>query len=273
MFFHKIGIFYSPKDKLQKGGVFMENKDNKKSVSNFFKREGFYVVLFVCLCIVATVTAITTRNNKKVDNKQQTTQSQKSNPDKPNSVSLSQKDKEINNAVQVKQNENAKKGETGIEVPTKQETAVSATSQPKFIKPVEGEIVMKYSQTPIWWETSKSYRPNFGINVKANVGTVVKAVASGEVKAVDENGSFGTSITIYHPESGKTTFYGNLDKEVKVKKGDRVTQGQEIGKIGKSSLRGMSEEIGNNFLHFEILKNSKEDPQFSSENPEKYIKY
>ncbi|MFU0824853.1 peptidoglycan DD-metalloendopeptidase family protein [Clostridium sp.] len=252
----------------------MENKDNKKSVSNFLKREGFYVILFVCLCIIATVTAITTKNNRKVDKSPKTTQNQKADSNKPDgSVSLSQKDKEINNAVQVKQNENAKKADTGIQASTKKEVSVSKSSQPEFIKPVEGEIVMKYSQTPVWWETSKSYRPNFGINIKANVGTPVKAVANGEVKSVDENGSFGTSVTIYHPESGKATVYGNLDKELKIKKGDKVTQGQEIGKIGKTSLRGMSEEIGNNFLHFEVLKNLKEDSQYSSENPEKYIKY
>ena len=34
--------------------------------SNFFKKEGFYVILFVCLCIVATIAAVTARNNKTV---------------------------------------------------------------------------------------------------------------------------------------------------------------------------------------------------------------
>lgn len=249
----------------------MENKNTNKNSSNFFKKEGFYVVLFLCLCIIATVAAITTKNNKKVENKPQASQNVKVDSQKPREVSISQKDKEINNAVQVRNNE--KKSETGIEVPTKKEVSVSKTTEPKFIKPVDGEIVMKYSQTPVWWETSKTYRPNFGINIKANVGTPVKAVSDGEVKLVEEKGSFGTTITIYHPENGKTTSYGNLDKAVKVKKGDKVTQGQEIGKVGNSSLRGMSEEIGNNFLHFEVLKNAKEEPQFSSENPEKYIKY
>ncbi|MEA4828062.1 MAG: M23 family metallopeptidase [Clostridium sp.] len=249
----------------------MENKNTNKNSSNFFKKEGFYVVIFLCLCIIATVAAITTKNNKKVENKPQASQNVKVDSQKPREVSISQKDKEINNAVQVRNNE--KKSETGIEVPTKKEVSVSKTTEPKFIKPVDGEIVMKYSQTPVWWETSKTYRPNFGINIKANVGTPVKAVSDGEVKLVEEKGSFGTTITIYHPENGKTTSYGNLDKAVKVKKGDKVTQGQEIGKVGNSSLRGMSEEIGNNFLHFEVLKNAKEEPQFSSENPEKYIKY
>lgn len=245
----------------------MEKNENKKGFLNFLKKEGFYVVLFVCLCIIAIVAAITTRDNKRVDNTPQTTQ----NRNADNSVSLSEKETEINNAVQVKETDNTQN--EGNKVIQKQETAVSTVSQPSFVKPVEGEIIMKYSQTPVWWETSQSYRPNFGVNIKANVGTPVKAVANGEVLKVEEKGSFGTSVTIYHPESGKATFYGNLNKELKTKAGDKVTQGQEIGKIGNSSLRGMSEDVGNNFLHFEVLKNSKDDAQYASENPEKYIKY
>lgn len=249
----------------------MENKNNNRKTSNFLRREGFYVVLFLCLCIIATVAAIATRNTKKVDEKPQTSQNAKVDLEQPNSVTISQKDKEINNAVQVKDNTKAK--DTGIQVPTKQEVAVSKTSEPQFIKPVEGKIVMKYSQEPVLWERSGTARPNFGININAKVGTGVKAVADGEVKAVKHDDSFGTVVTIYHPSSGKATFYGNLDKEVKVKVGDKVTQGQQIGKIGDTSLRGMSEEIGNNFLHFQVLKNLKEEPQYASENPEKYVKY
>lgn len=246
----------------------MENKNNNRKTSNFLRREGFYVVLFICLCIIATVAAIATRNSNNVDEKPQTSQNAKVSLEQPNDVTISQKDKEINNAVQVKDNT-----KTGIEIPTKQEVAVSKTTEPQFIKPVEGQIAMKYSQTPVWWETSQTYRPNFGINVAAKAGAVVKATASGEVKLVEQNGSFGTSVTIYHPESGKTTFYGNLDKEVKVKAGDKVAQGQQIGKIGNSSLRGISQEEGKNFLHFQVLKNSKDAAQFASENPEKYVKY
>ena len=38
-----------------------QNKKNK--VKDFFRKEGFYLVLFVCLCIVATVAAFTIRKN------------------------------------------------------------------------------------------------------------------------------------------------------------------------------------------------------------------
>jgi hypothetical protein len=45
----------------------MDKKMFNKS-SNFFKREGFYVILFICLCIVATVAVVATRNSNHVKN-------------------------------------------------------------------------------------------------------------------------------------------------------------------------------------------------------------
>ncbi len=40
-----------------------QNKKNK--VKDFFRKEGFYLVLLVCLCVVATVAAFTIRKNSK----------------------------------------------------------------------------------------------------------------------------------------------------------------------------------------------------------------
>lgn len=239
----------------------MENKYNNKKCSNFFKRKGMYIGLVLCLCIFAAVAALLPGTNK---NNQQASK----NNNMQSNKRLAENDKKIDNAIQVKRNSNIEAKNNKIN-----ERAVSNIGNIKFLKPVDGKIVMKYSQTPLWWDTSKSYRPNFGINIKANIGSPVKSVAQGEVKNISKNGTFGVSVSIYHPQNGKTTVYGNLDKSLKIKKGDKVTQGQQIGKIGKTSVRGMSEEVGNNFLHFEVLKSVDGDPQFISENPEKYVKY
>ncbi|MCY6369810.1 M23 family metallopeptidase [Clostridium ganghwense] len=257
----------------------MENKDNNKK-SSFFEKEGFYVVLFVCLCIVAVVAALTTKNNKKAMNKPQTSQVQKADIKDENDIAKALKEeskKEIyNNAMQVKNETKSKtiSRNTAIEPVTNgsKGVAVSKTKTPKFVKPVEGKVVMKYSVTPVHWDTSGTDRPHFGINVKAKVGTPVKAVADGEVKSV-ENGAFGITVVMYHPEYGMRTVYANLDKNIKVKKGDKVTQGKEIGKIGTTTVRGSNEKYGKEFLHFEVLKGSKGEAQATSENPGKYIKY
>lgn len=257
----------------------MENKGKNKKIS-FLKREGFYVVLFICLCIVAVVTALTVRDSKKAQENTKTAQVQKSQVKQNNEVAnnLTQEEKKeiYNNAVEVKrkaENKTASKN-TGIETVKSEDlnVAVSKSKNPNFIKPTEGEIVKKYSLTPVHWETSNTERPNFGINIKTKEGATVKAVAKGEVKSV-ENGDFGVSVVVYHNEYGNRTVYSNLDKNVKVKVGEKVDQGKEIGKVGKTAIRGCNEKYGKNFLHFEVLKGAKGDSQSSSENPEKYIKY
>jgi len=53
----------------------MNNKFNK--FKQFIKKEGFYVVLFVCLCAVATVAAITAGGNKDTASKPSVTQGDK----------------------------------------------------------------------------------------------------------------------------------------------------------------------------------------------------
>ncbi len=44
--------------------IWKKKPSNKKS--NFFKKEGFYVVLFLCLCIVAAIAAISVKSNSHV---------------------------------------------------------------------------------------------------------------------------------------------------------------------------------------------------------------
>ena len=42
--------------------------NNKKDkVKDFFRKEGFYLVLFLCLCVIATVAVVTTKKNKSLE--------------------------------------------------------------------------------------------------------------------------------------------------------------------------------------------------------------
>ena len=42
------------------------NSNNKDKVKDFFRKEGFYFVLFICLCIVAVVAAFTIKKNNEL---------------------------------------------------------------------------------------------------------------------------------------------------------------------------------------------------------------
>ena len=47
------------------------DQNKKNSIKNFFRKEGFYLVLFLCLCLVATVAVITAKNNSAVKNEKE----------------------------------------------------------------------------------------------------------------------------------------------------------------------------------------------------------
>lgn len=87
---------------------------------------------------------------------------------------------------------------------------------------------------------------NRGIDILVEEGTGVRAVFDGEVTAVMD--VLGTKVLmIRHGEY--LTVYQNL-KDVKVKKGDKVTTKQEIATVCKSSGTASFE------LHFEVWKNN-----------------
>lgn len=80
-------------------------------------------------------------------------------------------------------------------------------------------------------------RPHTGVDYNAPMGTPVIASGSGTIEKVVISRlrrGYGTSILIRHGES-LHSFYGHLD-EVLVKEGQKVSRGQQIGKVGMTGL-------------------------------------
>jgi murein DD-endopeptidase MepM/ murein hydrolase activator NlpD len=97
-----------------------------------------------------------------------------------------------------------------------------------------------------------------GIDLSAEVGTNIISTADGVVeKIVYSLHGYGNKVVINH-NNGYKTLYAHLDY-IKVKKGQKVKQGQSIGKVGNS---GMS---SGPHLHYEIHYNNK------TENPMSYF--
>ncbi|GAA0177732.1 M23 family metallopeptidase [Clostridium sediminicola] len=266
----------------------MENNNNKKK-GNIFKKEGFYIILFVCLCLVATIVAVTTNKKLTADKKGAESEIAEIMDEKRDLIGMDSSDDEFyDNALQVQDGENKgiaekededEKKEESINTEDAENTAsaetasVSNTSNKKFVNPVPGEIVRQYSTAPVFWNTTESNRPNFGMDIKAELGKEVVACLDGTVQKVSLDTIDGVTVVIYHPQSGLRTVYANLDKKVSVKDGDKVQQGDKIGSIGATTVRAAYESYGNKFLHFEVLKGEKELAQYSSVDPLKYVKY
>ena len=95
----------------------------------------------------------------------------------------------------------------------------------------------------------KTRRPHNGTDFGAPTGTPIRAVANGKVLVAGKNGGHGKFIKLDHQDPYQTS-YSHLSK-IMVKRGERVKQGQIIGKVGTT---GMSTGP---HLHFQMWKNGR----------------
>lgn len=110
--------------------------------------------------------------------------------------------------------------------------------------PVEGEIIERFGRSihPVY----RTQVINNGIDIRAQRGSPVRTVESGEVAYADWNGGYGLTVIVDH-DGGHYSIYSHLDR-VNVAIGQRVEKRQVIGTVGESgSLVGPK-------LHFEIRK-------------------
>ncbi|MBQ9090978.1 MAG: M23 family metallopeptidase [Anaerotignum sp.] len=143
-------------------------------------------------------------------------------------------------------------GEAPEALAKKQET------KPTFAYPLQGEVVLPYSiDHAIYDPTLEQYRTNASISISAEKGAEVKAAADGTVQKIAEDAETGKTVTIAHGENWLTT-YGQLADTVKVKEGDKVTQGQTIGSVDAPTKYGTA--LGSH-LEFSMEQNGEpKDP-------------
>jgi murein DD-endopeptidase MepM/ murein hydrolase activator NlpD len=112
----------------------------------------------------------------------------------------------------------------------------------EFRWPVRGRVVMNYGP-------QQGGGKNDGINIAVPAGTPVKAAENGVVAyAGSELKGYGKLILIRHDNDFVTAYAHN--SEIDVKRGDKVTRGQVIGKAGQSG------DVTQPQVHFEIRKGS-----------------
>ena len=131
--------------------------------------------------------------------------------------------------------------------------------EPVFTKPVEGEIIREFAKdTLVYSSTLKEWVTHFGIDIKADKTTVVKASAEGKVIAIKNDPRYGLTVILEH-NKGYKTIYSNLLTAEFVNVDDVVKTGQTIGTVGNSAAFEISDDY---HLHFEILKDNENiDPK------------
>lgn len=248
--------------------------------SRLGNKEGFYIVLFICLCIVAvTAVYISKRNNPSKNYSKEPNEIQelidekrfvKNNPDilgnDDSTTTMKKPDPASTNTSSTSTNKASSK--------TKSDPAMEAI---KLIKPVEGDIVKKFdkinlqkSKTMGQWETHE------GIDIACDMGCLVKAAADGTVVEVKNDDSLskilktgmGMTVVIEH-KGGIRTVYCNLSEDVKVKEGSVVKKGDIIGAVGDTAVREAA-AIEGSHLHFAVFK--KVGNQYTTVNPVDYLR-
>lgn len=247
-----------------------------KKSSKIFNKDGFYVILFVCLCIVAVAAVYITNKGgigKLGNNKPGIEDNQKPPVNNADLVEDDEKTKPV--AQQPPTTPNDTKDKDGKKTETTKDSATF-----KIDMPVEGDITREYTVSSLKFYKAMAnggqWQTHEGTDIACDIGTEVKAVAKGKVVEILDNESilhtnqtgFGITVIVEH-SNGYRTVYANLDPELKVKKGDSVKKDDVIGKVGDTTTRE-AVSIEGSHLHFAVLK--KDNNEFVSVDPMKYKK-
>ncbi len=130
-------------------------------------------------------------------------------------------------------------------------TAVARTTVPLAGQAETGVEATKVTSEFGWRNDpfTGALRYHRGIDFKAAYGEGVPAAGDGRVVEAADNGAYGLTVVVEHT-NGMKTRYAHLSA-MGVGVGDRVLQGQEIGRVGQSG------RATGPHLHFEVIQDGR----------------
>lgn len=194
------------------------------------EKQGFYVVLGVCVLIIVISAVLTFRQHKEA---QIPVVVEKVQPAGGNQEAETLEEVLITSRGAV-------------------QTAAVPTEAPfSFAQPVSGVTLRFYSvDEPQYFSAANTWQVHSGIDLHTDYGAPVRASAAGTVAKVWEEGSLGLCVEVQHA-NGYSTCYAGLSSAEYVRAGDPVHQGQVIAHAGNGVL---SESDDHPHLHFEIRR-------------------
>lgn len=234
----------------------------KQRFTEFFQKNGFYVLAAVCVIALTAVIAVVSTDTNEDTN--QVAQNAAGFSDEETEVESTKTDEadaaasnnasgtdsaldytegynadEIQNIItQIEESEaQSEAGETAAE---SDNVAVGAPAAPaydgssKMGWPVQGNILMKYSMdTTTYFKTLDQYKCSDGLMIATEVNTPVNCAESGVVESIYTSDEYGTCILVAMGNDYKAV-YGQL-KDVAVAEGQTVTAGQQLAVVAEPS--------------------------------------
>ncbi|SFC32755.1 peptidoglycan DD-metalloendopeptidase family protein [Clostridium uliginosum] len=238
------------------------DKNFKHKFKDLFRKESFYIALFLCLCIMA---AVGTVSYKRLNSQKELTKVQEAEKEITLNINDKSVTNEIPNAERVEKSADNSQLNKTTATKDNSKSVASTTKTVKLSNPLDGTISREYTYPKPVKVEDNIYRSIRGINLTAKVGTQVKAASDGVVETVGNAGvEEGIVVEIKHA-NGLKTRYGNLDQDVSVKTGEKVSANQVIGKVGETAKLFDAEKFGE-YLNLQVINAKGEQV-----NPEQYF--
>jgi len=207
------------------------------------EKDGFYLALFACVCLIAIGGVWFTKNNVEELTSNdlfvnKTNESAKKDDDEVHLIEKeTNKDDSIPTSTESKENlEQAKK---------KQENKI------KKLSFLGTEVIREYSETkPSYSKTLDLWEVHKGIDISADKGYEVKSLLAGKVVNVFKDDKHGISVKV-ESDNNIVVVYSNLDEKTNVKKGQEIVEGQVLGTVGDTT--SVESEDGAH-IHVEVFK-------------------
>ena len=128
----------------------------------------------------------------------------------------------------------------------------SSSAAPASTQPVSGRVLNAYSGDELVYnKTLGDWRTHNGVDYAASRGAEVTAPAAGKVVETGTDDKWGPVVAIEDASGRIWRVCGTTD--AKVKKGDTVSAGQTIGKVGSVSCECAEES----HIHLEVMEGEK----------------
>ena len=179
------------------------------------EKDGFYLALFVCICLVAIGGVWFTKNNvdELTSNDLFVNKTNDNSKIEEDEVHLIEKETEKEDSIptSTESNENLQKAKE------KQENKSSKLS---FLG---NEVVREYSEKePSYSKTLDLWEIHKGLDISAEKGYEIKSLLNGKVVNVFKDDKHGMSVRV-QSDNNVVVVYSNLDEKISVEKGQEVT--------------------------------------------------
>ncbi len=232
------------------------------NVGRWLEGKGFYIVLFLCIAAIGiSGYFLFTTFQRSVEVISPTLEGEvipQADPSPEQDVLPSQDSVSTMGEGQIEQSEEEIQEESSSDNETSQEDSLPEEETSvnledlRFVWPVSGTILADFStETLAYNATMGDWRIHAGIDIAADLGSQVLAMAAGTVERVVQDDMMGVTVVLDHGD-GLTSTYCNLDQELAVVVGDQVQAGDLLGTVGSTAL---AESALEPHLHLEVALN------------------